>query len=826
MSRVPSALRCLCGLLAWLAGLCGSALAQGVALDVAAAPARAELLQQLSVLVDRDASLGAGQALARRDWRPATPRNLNLGLTAAALWLRLELRNDGSEEDTRWIALGNPRLEEVRLYRAEGGQLIGVASAGTLHPPAVPLARGIDAVFELKLAPGEQALLLLRARSRSTLATQPELWQPLAYLEQQAAQDLQYLLPVGLMLGLVLYLLASTLWRRNWLLFMLALWMLVGTLYDLTFNGYLRSYLIPQGSPMVARLMPMLALLTVLLLSVYLYVYLEMGRRRGWRQFYRGVALSCALLALATLSGPLLWINRLSSLTLLAFFLIWPFSLVRSWREGASHVRMFVLAMACGWLFSMIRMSNITGYLSVSGLTLLYVHVAVIFKLLITLVLLYATVRQSTAASRAVAAMQAELMSAQQQEQERLEQAVQLRSAALRQAVVDADEAVRAKGELLARVGHDLRAPLSAIMACSTRLEPAGGAVRQAALAMGQLAREQLALINGLIEFARAGVQPDAVLPQPLYLGAWLRSIAEQAGRLAAQHGSHFGWRADGTLPDVVELDAKRARQVLLLLLTHAMERARQGQVALRIEALPAAGTAADQALELVFTVSDDGPGMAAGQLATIFQPFLRLGAGQAYQEVGLGLAIAHQWTGRMGGSLRLLPSDCGLVLQLSLPVAQACEADIAPRHLRRQEAPLPELDGRGRRLWLAEDSHVVRDLLAAELSGLGFELTLLADGQQAIAQLRALRVEPPDLLLTDLSMLGADGITLSRSARARWPGLPVVLLTSAPELLSGLEHDFSALLAKPVSLAELRATLASLLGLELDAALLPEQGP
>ena len=193
-------------------------------------PARAELQQQLSVLVDRDASLGAGQALARRDWRPATPRNLNLGLTAAALWLRLELRNDGSEEDTRWIALGNPRLEEVRLYRAEGGQLIGVASAGTLHPPAVPLARGIDAVFELKLAPGEQALLLLRARSRSTLATQPELWQPLAYLEQQAAQDLQISAAGRADAGLVLYLLASTLWRRNWLLFMLALWMLVGTL--------------------------------------------------------------------------------------------------------------------------------------------------------------------------------------------------------------------------------------------------------------------------------------------------------------------------------------------------------------------------------------------------------------------------------------------------------------------------------------------------------------------------------------------------------------------------------------------------------------------
>jgi CheY-like chemotaxis protein len=174
-----------------------------------------------------------------------------------------------------------------------------------------------------------------------------------------------------------------------------------------------------------------------------------------------------------------------------------------------------------------------------------------------------------------------------------------------------------------------------------------------------------------------------------------------------------------------------------------------------------------------------------------------------------------------MQGSLRVLPSDCGLALRFTLPVTPACEEDIAPRHLQRQEPLLPELQGRGRRLWLADDSPVMREVLVAELSGLGFEVTVLAEGHQALDQLRTIGIEPPDLLLTDLRMPGVDGITLLRSARARWPGLPVVLLTSAPELISG-QHDFSALLTKPVSLAELRTTLASLLDLELGAALVP----
>lgn len=810
MSRVPSALRRLCGLLALLAGWCQAW--AGQPLDLPAASARIDLLGHLSVLIDRDASLDAGQALAHQGWRPAADPDLRLGLTAAALWLRLDLHN-GAEPGMHWIVLGNPRLEAVQLYRIEAGRATPVARAGLLHPPPVPLARGMDAVFELTLAPGERARLLLRVHGRTSLMTQPRLWQPLAYLEQQATNDLQYLLPAGLMLGLVLYLLASTWWLRSRLPFLLALWMFVSAIHDLAFHGYLRSYLLPQGSALTARLVPALALLTVVMLTVYLYVYLEMWKRRGWRLFYRTSVVVCSVLLLATLLGPLLWVNRVNLLVLLLIFLVWPFSLLQPWREGVFHVRIFVLAMVCGWLFNMIRIFNLTGW-SASGLTVLHVQVTVLFKVLIIFVLLYATVRQSTAQSRAFAALQAELIADQQLKHERLEEAVQLRSAALRRAVVDADEAVRAKGELLARVGHDLRAPLSAIMIYAARLESAGAAVRQRALAIGQLAREQLALINGLIEYARAGVQPDAVLPRPLYLGAWLQSIADQANRLTSQHGKPFGWRTEGALPDIVALDAKRARQVLVLLLTHATARARQRPVGLQVELLPDADR-----ISLAFTVSDDGPTMTAEQLATLFQPFLP-GTGQARDEVGL--AIACQWAERMKGSLRVLPSDCGLVLRFTLPVAPACEEDIAPRHLQRQEPLLPELQGRGRRLWLADDSPVMRDLLAAELSGLGFEVTVLADGHQALDQLRAIRIEPPDLLLTDLRMPGVDGLTLLRSARARWPGLPVVLLTSAPELMSGQPHDFSALLTKPVSLAELRTTLARLLDLELGATLAP----
>ena len=811
--------RCLFACLALVAGCWGGGVwAQQLPLDLAQQPPRIGLVSRLHLLVDHEAALQPVEALRQSGWVAATTRLLNRGSSAATLWLRLELVNQGPDEVTRWLSMGNPRLEQVQLYRfdPESGLLLEQRQSGTAYPPAVPLARGMDAVFALTLVPGEHSSLLLRVRSRTVMRMQPELWAPLHYLEQEAVNDLFYLLPIGLMFGLVLYLLTTTLARGHSLLFLLALGLLFGTAYDFAFHGHLRRYLIPDGGDMVARLPHLLALLVNMMFSVYLYIYLAMRRRGWWGRFFLAVTAVLAAFALSTLFGDLRWSIVASTLVLALFYLIWPFSLLQPWREGMPYVRLFALVLGCIWIFTVIRILSFMGLIHMPNLTALYL--AVLFKLFMALVLLYAAVHQSTSESRALVAMQAELLGVQRMEQERLEEAVRVRSAALRQAAVDADEAVRAKGELLARVGHDLRAPLTAIMAYASRLEAAGGAARRRALAIGRRAREQLALINGLIEYARAGVQPDAVLPQPLYLRAWLHSIAEQAILLAAGQGNRFEFNVEGDLPDVVVLDAKRTRQVLDLLLTHAAGRVDQGRIELRVESLPSGRAELGAPICLLFTVRDDGPVIPADQLPTLFRPFLRLDIGQSHHEVGLELAIAHQWAQRMGGRLQAASLfGRGASLRFTLPVLVSSEDAIAPRRLQRQDAQLPDLSGAGRRIWLADDSRLVRELLEADLSGLGFEVKALSDGREALECLRDPRAQAPDLLLTDFSMPGVDGLTLLRSTRGRWPDLPVVLLTSAPEAVADLDHGFAAVLDKPVSRAELRRTLARLLGLELS---------
>lgn len=805
-------------LLALLASswLCGSARAQG--LDLSELPPELDLAPHVQLLLDPEARLRPEEVLRQSGWQAASFRQLNRGSTAAALWLRLDLSNGSRESLTRWLVLGNPRLERIELHRldAEDGRLLETQRAGMASPPPVPLARGLDAVFALTLQPGEHSRLLLRVQSRTVILMQPQLWEPMAYLDRELAEDLRYLLPIGVTLGLVLYLLANTLARGNRLLFLLGLWLGLGAVYDFAYYGYLRRYLMPQGSELAARLPHLFGLLSNLLLVACMQVYLEMGRRRFWRWFFQVCSILLTLFSLSTLFGDLRGSIVISALFLVLFYLVWPLALIQPWREGVPYVRAFTLLLGCVWVFTVMRIVALFGYFH--SLSLLVLYWAIAFKAAMAFVLLYLVARHSVSESRHLEVMQAEWLAAQQVEQERLSEAVRSRSAALRQAAVAADEAARAKGELLARVGHDLRAPLTAIMGYAGRLEELEDAVRQRALAIRRSAQEMLVMINGLLEYARIGMQPDALLSQPLYLGALLRSIAAQARELAARQGNRFEFRLEGNLPDVVALDAKRLRQVLMQLLQNAIGFTRQGRIELLV-AYRAAEPADPEALpQLIITVRDNGPGIPADRLPTLFQPFQRLGSGQNPQEVGLGLAIAHQWVVRMGGSLKACSSPGqGTTMRIGLPVELSDETAIAVRHLVRQDSRLPELQAEGRRLWLVDDSPAVRELLLADLTGQGFSVTTLADGREALERLGAAQAQPPDLLLTDFRMPGSDGLAVLRLARARWPDLPVLLLTSVPEALTGQDHGFSAVLAKPVSLAELRLTLARLLGLAVE---------
>jgi CheY-like chemotaxis protein len=168
------------------------------------------------------------------------------------------------------------------------------------------------------------------------------------------------------------------------------------------------------------------------------------------------------------------------------------------------------------------------------------------------------------------------------------------------------------------------------------------------------------------------------------------------------------------------------------------------------------------------------------------------------------------------GGALHV-ESTAGRGTTISLWFPLAADSDRLPSRMPgAAEGGSPGSAGAARRVLLVDDEEAVRDITAEALEHAGYEVRRAADAEAALDLLAG--GEVVDVLLTDLSMPGMDGLALLRSAKGLRPGLPAVLLTgfatNAAELAAAgpLDHPF-VLLRKPVASDVLAAQIATLLG-------------
>lgn len=206
--------------------------------------------------------------------------------------------------------------------------------------------------------------------------------------------------------------------------------------------------------------------------------------------------------------------------------------------------------------------------------------------------------------------------------------------------------------------------------------------------------------------------------------------------------------------------------------------------------------------------VSDTGTGMTPEVLARVVEPFFT--TKPAGKGTGLGLAMADGFAARSGGGLGIdsTPGQ-GTTVTLWLPVATG--------PLPRQAvagAPDPQAGTGGSRILVVDDDKLIRELLAEQLANAGHAVTVAEDGAAALAVLDT--AVPIDLLLTDLSMPGVDGVALIHAAQRRRPGLPAILLTgfaaNAADLTPSAFNGGFSLLRKPVTERALADSIQMLL--------------
>jgi CheY-like chemotaxis protein len=217
--------------------------------------------------------------------------------------------------------------------------------------------------------------------------------------------------------------------------------------------------------------------------------------------------------------------------------------------------------------------------------------------------------------------------------------------------------------------------------------------------------------------------------------------------------------------------------------------------------------------------VRDDGPGMPEEVRRRACEPFFTTKA--PGKGTGLGLAQIHGFAHQSGGTVLIdsAPGQ-GTEVAILLPRAAADTASVEATEVRGAPEPEPEPEaGSGELVLVVEDEALVRAALAETLRDLGYHAVEVADADAALALLdRGVGV---DAILSDVTMPGSlDGLGLAAAARARLPGLPVILATGRAGALDGRSLPPGVgVLRKPLGqgaiAAALRRALAGATGAE-----------
>ena len=385
----------------------------------------------------------------------------------------------------------------------------------------------------------------------------------------------------------------------------------------------------------------------------------------------------------------------------------------------------------------------------------------------------------------------------------------------LRKARDNADSANKAKSVFLANMSHELRTPLNAILGFSQILLRDGALDSEQEKNLGFInngGKHLLVLINDILDLSKIESGKIELHPQPFDFHTFIETIDSIMREQAAGKDLSFVCPKKPDLPDVIEADEFRLRQVLFNLLNNAIKFTDSGEV--RFEVLVTdKQDPANQTLH--FEVIDMGIGIAKEDLELVFQPFERAGDFYKREEgSGLGLAISSKLVAAMGGELKVeseLGKGSRFWFEVTFPVhKEASEETVSKGNVSGYK---------GKRLTalIADDKPGNLILLQNMLNAIGFEVVTATDGRQEVEL--AIKVKP-DIILTDLKMPVMDGNSAARAIRkvkelADTPIIAVSAGVMEMQKNESIQAGCTDFLAKPFQLPELLNILTTSLGLE-----------
>lgn len=348
------------------------------------------------------------------------------------------------------------------------------------------------------------------------------------------------------------------------------------------------------------------------------------------------------------------------------------------------------------------------------------------------------------------------------------------------EALLHAESASRSKTDFLANISHEIRTPMTAILGYADILKRDNVSIPEkydAVKIIDQNANHLMGLIDEILDISKIEAGKIEFDIEKVNLTQFFNEVYSLINVKAEDKKIELRFKNKGPIPEFLNIDPKRLKQILFNIIGNAIKFTNKGFVELII-------TYDGKTNILNMRVKDTGIGISKEQQKKLFRPFEQADSSVArkFGGTGLGLVLSKGIAQGMGGDIKILESrlNVGTTMEISIDVGDADNVVLIPTFstniIEEKEESISTALLKGTKVLIVDDAKENARLFKLYLDEAGASVNVANDGDTAIDMAKN---SPFDVVLLDLQMPGKDGFQVIKELRENAFSNPIIALTA-----------------------------------------------